>query len=120
MSVLRVATQMGAAARRVPALSRCFAYKSFADPMEHATGLEKRELLAIQSGDPDPFNSNIVERTAGTKDQPNLVASAFDSRIVGCICNEDCASVNWMWVHKGTPRRCGCGHWFKLIEKAAI
>lgn len=66
-----------------------FFFLEFADPLEHATGLEKRELLAIQSGNTDPFNSNILERGPGTKDKPNLVASAFDSRIVGCICKHN-------------------------------
>lgn len=57
-----------------------------ADPLEHATGLEKKELLAMQSGNNDPFDTNIQKRGPGTKEQPNVVHSAFDSRIVGCIC----------------------------------
>lgn len=61
-------------------------FSDMADPLEHATGLEKRELLAIQSGNTDPFDTNISKRGPGTKEQPNVVQSAFDSRIVGCIC----------------------------------
>lgn len=56
------------------------------DPLEHATGLEKKELLAIESGDDDPFNMKVLKKAAGTREQPTLVPSCFDARIVGCIC----------------------------------
>jgi len=39
---------------------------------------------------------------------------------MGCVCDDDAMHVNWMWLHKGPPRRCECGHWFKLMEKAPI
>lgn len=56
------------------------------DPMEHATGLEKRELLAKAAGNDNPFDMKVFKRGAGTKENPNLIPSAFDARIVGCIC----------------------------------
>lgn len=56
------------------------------DPLEHATGLEKKELLALESGDDDPFNMKVLKKAAGTREQPTLVPSCFDARIVGCIC----------------------------------
>ncbi|KAH0535527.1 cytochrome c oxidase subunit 5B, mitochondrial-like [Cotesia glomerata] len=90
------------------------------DPMDLATGLEKRELLAYQSGNDDPFMMKGIIRGPGTKDQPNEVPSAFNSRIVGCICEEDSTSILWMWLHSGIPRRCKCGHWFKLVKKTPI
>lgn len=90
------------------------------DPLEHATGLEKRELLARASGDDDPFNMDIKKHGPGTKDSPNLVPSAFKSRMVGCICEEDQSHIKWMWLHDGIPRRCECGYWFKLVEKAPV
>ena len=61
-----------------------------------------------------------IKRGPGTKDQPNLVPSAFESRLVGCVCEEEATHVTWMWLHAGTPRRCECGHWFKLEKKPAI
>ena len=33
------------------------------DPLEHATGLEKYELLAKQAGNEDPFFLKAVQRT---------------------------------------------------------
>lgn len=35
------------------------------DPIDIATGLEKREMLAELAGDPDPFNVKIRKRGAG-------------------------------------------------------
>lgn len=56
------------------------------DPLEHATGLEKRELLAKAAGNDNPFDMRVLKRGPGTKDTPNLIPSAFDARLVGCIC----------------------------------
>lgn len=56
------------------------------DALEHATGLEKRELLAIAAGDPDPFGLYMIKRCAGTRDKPTCIPSAFHKRIMGCIC----------------------------------
>ncbi|XP_018332360.1 cytochrome c oxidase subunit 5B, mitochondrial-like [Agrilus planipennis] len=100
---------------------RLFAVKiTMGDPIEHATGLEKRELLARIAGNEDPYASSIRKRGPGTKNQPNEVPSAFDSRIIGCVCEEDSTSINWMWVHKGHPKRCECGHWFNLVHRAPV
>lgn len=56
------------------------------DPLEHATGIEKRELLLKQAGNDNPFDMKVLKRGAGTKDKPNQIPSAFEARIVGCIC----------------------------------
>lgn len=98
----------------------CLILATMGDPLEHATGLEKRELLAKVAGNENPFDMKVIKRGAGTKAQPNEIPSAFDARIVGCICEEDATSVNWMWLHKGQPRRCDCGHWFSLVHKAPL
>lgn len=93
---------------------------TYMDPKQLVTGREKRELIIEEAGkDPDPYGLTI-KRGAGTKDIPNLIPSAFDSRIVGCICEDESSHINWMWLHKGTPTRCGCGFWFKLVEKPAL
>lgn len=71
------------------------------DPIEHATGIEKRELLAKLAGNDDPFSMNVLKRADNTtKEKPNLVPSAFDARLVGCICEEDQTFINWMWLHQ--------------------
>ncbi|XP_014258647.1 cytochrome c oxidase subunit 5B, mitochondrial-like [Cimex lectularius] len=90
------------------------------DPIDHATGIEKRELLAKMAGNENPFDLRVLKRGPGTKDCPNQVPSAYDSRILGCICEEDATTINWMWLHQGTPRRCACGHWFQLVYKAPV
>lgn len=90
------------------------------DPLEHATGLEKRELLAKVAGKEDPFEMRAIKKGPGTKSQPNEIPSAFDARLVGCICEEEATAINWMWLHKGQPKRCECGHWFNLVHKAPL
>lgn len=44
-----------------------------------------------------------------------MIPSAYDSRIVGCICEEDAGTIVWMWLHKGEPKKCQCGYWFQLF-----
>lgn len=69
------------------------------DPIEHATGIEKRELLAKQAGNDNPFDMKVFKRGAGTKDKPNQIPSAFEARIVGCICKYFFICLMWHW-HK--------------------
>lgn len=56
------------------------------DPIDHATGLEKKELLAALAGNDDPYHMKAIKRGVGTKEKPTLIPSAFDARILGCIC----------------------------------
>lgn len=56
------------------------------EPIDHATGLEKKEMLAALAGNDDPYHNNAIKRGVGTKEKPTLVPSAFDARIIGCIC----------------------------------
>lgn len=58
----------------------------------------------------------LYPRGPATKDNPCLVQSFMDKRIVGCICQEDQTHVCYMWVHENDPKRCECGHWFKLVR----
>ncbi|KAF8774185.1 cytochrome c oxidase subunit 5B, mitochondrial-like [Argiope bruennichi] len=105
--------------RLFQATSVAFRHKSeqkLPNYIEHATGLERKELLARAAGNDDPFGMKVFKRGAGTKDNPNLIPSFEDKRIIGCICEEDSTAINWMWVHKDEPKRCGCGHWFKIVE----
>ncbi|KAF5288796.1 hypothetical protein FQR65_LT11944 [Abscondita terminalis] len=90
------------------------------DPLDHATGLEKREMLAKLSGNTNPFDLRMIKRGPGTKDEPTEIPSAFGSRIIGCICHHDATAIFYMWLHNGHPKRCECGHWFKLVYKAPV
>ncbi|XP_037033142.1 cytochrome c oxidase subunit 5B, mitochondrial-like [Bradysia coprophila] len=108
------------AARRNLSYSSARLCKAMSDPLEHATGIEKREMLAMQAGNDNPFDMKVFKRAEGTKDAPTLIPSAFDARIIGCICHEDQTFIQWMWLHQGHPKRCECGYWFKLVEKAPV
>lgn len=62
-------------------------FTEFNDPIEHATGLEKRELLAKLAGNNDPFHMDAIKRSAtSSKEKPTLIPSAFEARIIGCVC----------------------------------
>ncbi|KAK1332784.1 hypothetical protein QTO34_006315 [Cnephaeus nilssonii] len=75
----------------------------------------------------DPGNLSVVtsagpiqyaspKGASGTKEDPNLVPSITNKRIVGCICEEDNSAVIWFWVHKGETQRCpSCGTHYKLV-----
>ncbi|XP_007535782.1 cytochrome c oxidase subunit 5B, mitochondrial [Erinaceus europaeus] len=83
---------------------------------EQATGLEREIMLAARKG-LDPYNMLPPPKVAaGTKEDPNLVPSITNKRIVGCICEEDNSTVIWFWLHKGETQRCpGCGTHYKLV-----
>ncbi|XP_059163088.1 cytochrome c oxidase subunit 5B, mitochondrial-like [Physella acuta] len=86
------------------------------DSLGHSVGPERYELLAHESGEEDPFEMKVVKRAKGTFDEPTIVKSINNKRMVGCICEEDALTINWMYVHKGEPKRCECGYWFKLVD----
>ncbi|XP_026818077.1 cytochrome c oxidase subunit 5B, mitochondrial-like [Rhopalosiphum maidis] len=94
--------------------------EGFPDPLDLATGIEKKEMLLRLAGNDDPYNLKAIKRGVSTRDQPTLVPSAFEARIVGCVCEEDASHVKWMWLHSGEPKRCFCGHWYKLVFKEAL
>merc|ERR1739845_89313 len=56
------------------------------DPVEHATGLEKYELLAKLAGNEDPFFLRAVTRGKGTKENPTIINAMDNYRMVGCVC----------------------------------
>merc|ERR1711862_943855 len=84
------------------------------DPIDHATGLEKYELLAEQAGNDDPFFCKAQAMAKGTKDEPNVIQALDVYRMVGCVCHPDDTNIKWMWLYKDQPKRCQCGYWFKL------
>jgi len=84
------------------------------DPVEHATGLEKYELLAKQAGNEDPFFLKAVKRGKATKAEPTIIHAMDNYRMVGCVCNEEDTNIKWTWLCEGTPKRCECGFWMEL------
>jgi len=86
------------------------------DALGHAVGPERWELLTRLAGNDDPFEMNVRKRAKGTFEEPTLIPSIYEKRLIGCVCEEDAISINWMFVFKGEPKRCHCGNWYKLVE----
>jgi cytochrome c oxidase subunit 5b len=86
------------------------------DQLGHSVGPERWELLAKMAGDSDPYQLTVQKRGKGSFEEPSLVPSTFQSRNVGCICHEEQHHINWMTLHRGVPKRCECGYWFKLVD----
>ncbi|KAH8377963.1 hypothetical protein KR093_008137 [Drosophila rubida] len=90
------------------------------DDMELATGIFKRELQLRTAGCTDPWAmAKPMKRGAGTEDEPTEVPSVFDARMVGCLCLDD-RIPKWMWLEKGSPKRCECGHYYVLKKDHPI
>ncbi|KAM8972772.1 cytochrome c oxidase subunit 5B, mitochondrial [Pelodytes ibericus] len=83
---------------------------------EQATGLEK-EIMTAQAHGADPYSILPPRPYGGTKEDPHIVPSITNKRIVGCICEPDNTAVIWFWLHQGEPQRCpSCGSHYKLVE----
>jgi len=90
------------------------------DPLEHATGIEKWELMAAQAGNDNPFDTYVIKPDAGTgvfRSKPILVPSINESRMVGCCCESDYDEIVWFTLDlKSGTQRCDCGYYFKLFH----
>uniref|UniRef100_A0A5K3FWL9 Cytochrome c oxidase subunit 5B, mitochondrial n=1 Tax=Mesocestoides corti TaxID=53468 RepID=A0A5K3FWL9_MESCO len=51
-----------------------------------------------------------------TKEAPNLIPFGEERRIVGCLCHEEGHHISYLLLYRGLPKRCRCGHWFKLVD----
>merc|ERR1711894_304020 len=78
------------------------------DPIDHATGVEKYELLSEEQGNDDPFFCKMGMRGEGTKENPNIIKAMSDYRMVGCVCEPDDTNIKFMWLYEGKPKRCKC------------
>ncbi|XP_006881305.1 PREDICTED: cytochrome c oxidase subunit 5B, mitochondrial-like [Elephantulus edwardii] len=82
---------------------------------DQATGLEREVMMAARKGQ-DPYNMLAPKAAAGTKEDPHLVPSINNKRIVGCICEEDSNVVIWFWLRKGDAQRYpNCWTHYKLV-----
>lgn len=78
--------------------------------------MQDREIMIAAQKGLDPYNMLPPKAASGTKEDPNLVPSISNKRIVGCICEEDNCTVIWFWLHKGESQRCpNCGTHYKLV-----
>ncbi|XP_073040112.1 cytochrome c oxidase subunit 5b-1, mitochondrial-like isoform X4 [Primulina eburnea] len=86
------------------------------DVMPIATGHEREELQAALTGK-DVLEINYPSGPYGTKEEPAVVKSYYDKRIVGCpgVEGEDEHDVVWFWLEKGRPHECPvCSQYFVL------
>ncbi|KAG7480719.1 hypothetical protein MATL_G00059270 [Megalops atlanticus] len=115
--LLRSAVRAAAVYRASPviALTRGMAAGGIPTDQEQATGMEKLVMHALKQGS-DPYSMLKPKEYAGSKQDPHVVPSITNKRIVGCICEEDNTSVVWFWLHEGEPQRCpSCGAHYKLV-----
>ncbi|XP_057526257.1 cytochrome c oxidase subunit 5b-1, mitochondrial-like [Amaranthus tricolor] len=114
---------------RLPATSFCSSFlsrrfstdseiskKSVEDVMPIATGHEREEIEAELQGK-DILEINYPVGPFGTKENPAIVKSYYDKRIVGCPGGEgeDEHDVVWFWLEKGKSYECPvCTQYFKL------
>ncbi|CAO2813982.1 unnamed protein product [Amaranthus hypochondriacus] len=90
--------------------------KSIEDVMPIATGHEREEIEAELQGK-DILEINYPVGPFGTKENPAIVKSYYDKRIVGCPGGEgeDEHDVVWFWLEKGKSYECPvCTQYFKL------
>lgn len=86
------------------------------DSLEHAVGIEKFERLAKLAGVDDPWDLKKYQLGAGTKEAPTIITSMYNKRLVGHRCEDDQTFLTYFYVYKGFPKRCQCGHWFKVED----
>jgi len=90
----------------------------FPNVWDLALNKRRYEYAMKYKGYDDPWDMMPVKRIPNSSpENANLLPSAHDKRLIGCICNEDVFHIKWMFVHKGEPKRCYCGHWFKIVER---
>ncbi|XDV49782.1 hypothetical protein PO909_018967 [Leuciscus waleckii] len=95
---------------------RAMAGKGIPTDEEQAAGLERRVLQALKKGQ-DPYSILKPKEYTGSKDDPHIVPSINNKRLVGCICEEDNTAIVWFWLHEGNPQRCpSCGSHYKLVH----
>jgi len=86
------------------------------DVDEQATGLELRELNAIKAGNEDPFGMEGVKvGPFGTKENPRIVPSHFDERVVGCYTDDFPDLIHYFTLKASDGVTQGPNYeWFKL------
>lgn len=93
-------------------------YQDLADPWDILYGNERFEIAMKTKGYNDPYDMEpLLIPKSNSKEQPNVVLTLQDRRLIGCVCNEDTHHINYMWIFKGETKRCECGHWFACKER---
>ncbi|KAL3633042.1 Cytochrome c oxidase subunit 5b-1, mitochondrial [Castilleja foliolosa] len=90
--------------------------KKVEDVVPIVTGHEREELEAELQGK-DLLEINYPSGPFGTKEEPAVVKSYYNKRIVGCpgVEGEDEHDVVWFWLEEGKPHECPvCSQYFVL------
>ncbi|KAI4329306.1 hypothetical protein L6164_021588 [Bauhinia variegata] len=90
--------------------------KKVEDVIPIATGHEREEIEAELEGR-EILDINYPVGPFGTKEEPSVIKSYYDKRIVGCPGGEgeDEHDVVWFWLEKGKPHECPvCSQYFVL------
>ncbi|KAL3631823.1 hypothetical protein CASFOL_024807 [Castilleja foliolosa] len=90
--------------------------KRVEDVVPIVTGHEREELEAEIQGK-DLLEINYPSGPFGTKEEPAVVKSYYNKRIVGCpgVEGEDEHDVVWFWLEQGKPHECPvCSQYFVL------
>jgi cytochrome c oxidase subunit 5b len=90
--------------------------KQMQGEIDHATGLEKEELIGEATGKPR-FDLAPPQGPFGTLEAPAVIESYFDERLVGCSggVGDDEHDVVWFRLKKESGHECSvCGQVFQL------
>jgi len=86
------------------------------DSLDHAVGIERFERQAKLAGIEDPWDIKAYKQGKGTREDPDIVPSMYNKRLIGHLCEEGQPYLTYFYVYKSEPKRCQCGHWFKCVD----
>ena len=85
--------------------------------IEHATGLERKQLEAEKQG-VDMFHEAWLDAPFGTEERPVEVTSEFSTRVVGVPDPEDDSTIWWGSITEGEgPKQIVEGGEFFVLKK---
>lgn len=73
------------------------------DALENTTGAEREEIEAKLKGIENPWHEAWLDAPFGTEENPVVVPSEFNERIVGCADPDDDSLVWWAIIEEGQP-----------------
>jgi len=89
--------------------------------LDGLTGQAKAEIEAFHEGYTDPWDWDPQDRGVGTKENPIMVPTMLDERVVGCMCEgvDGCDPTFILLTWDEPEQRCfECGNVYKLVERA--
>nr|AAW27204.1 unknown [Schistosoma japonicum] len=85
--------------------------------LTEAVNTKNFELVSKIVTEQDPFEVRRIRiPTNNSRKSPNLIPSQSGRRMVGCICEPEADSINWLELEKGDPVQCYCGYRFQIVD----